>query len=372
MSGLAPLLKARVDDAPSAPVPSRRARVRLALIAGACSVVATYLAQLYAELGFPYDRLGADFTFWWRAARALLIGQNPYLVIQPTGPFPFDGVFAYPLTAALAAIPFAGLTARLGASLFVGCGFALAAYGLSAQGTWRVAVLVSAPAFWVFDNAQWTPLLLGATLVPAFGWLLACKPTIGAALFAWRPTWAAVIGGVAFLGLATLVLPSWPLDWLASVRANGDRSQYAPPVMLSGGAILLLVLARWRRPEARLVAVLSCVPQNYFFYDQLPLLLVPARQGSLLVFALWTHLLRLLAFNVLQLSTPENWGMSVSLRSTWLAPFILWGMYIPCVLMILRRPNEGYVPPRLYRMLVKLHLPRILLGRSQGSVMSEE
>jgi hypothetical protein len=345
-------------------VPERGKRLRVAFLVGLAAALATYLAMLNSQVGYPGDRMGADFTYWWRAARALLVGQNPYEVIRPAGYFPLDGVFAYPLPAAVVAIPFAPLPPRLGAAVFVGCGFALAAYGLSAFGWWRVSALASAPAFWIFENAQWTPLLLGASLVPSFGWLLVCKPTIGAALFVWRPTRRAFVGGAALTALALLVLPTWPLDWIAILRSNSEGAQYVPPLAVPGGLLLVLGLLRWRRPEARLLLTMALVPQNYFFYDQLPLLLVPSRRASLLLFAFWTHILRLIAFLLLRPETVPGWHESAAVRSAWIAPFILWGMYVPCLLLVLRRPNVGPAPAWLERGLARLRVPARLAGHS--------
>jgi hypothetical protein len=312
--------------------------------------------------------LGADFTYWWRAGRALVTGDNPYAVVVPGPPYErFPSYFVYPLPAAIVSVPFAPLAAREGAALFVACGFALAAYGLSRDGWWRLAVLISVPAFRIFENAQWTPLLLGAVLLPGWGWLLACKPTLGAALWLWRPSWRALVGVVAFSLLALLWLPSWPLDWLAMLQRNPEGSQYLPPIALPGGLLLLLVLVRWRRPEARLVAALACVPQNFFFYDQLPLMLVPNSQFGLLAFAIWSHLLRVLAYVAVPDRLAAVWYESVAVRTQWLAPFILWGLYAPAAVMLIRRPNEGPAPAWVDRVLIALRVPSWLRGRAPNT-----
>ena len=57
-----------------------------------------------------------------------------------------------------------------------------------------------------------------------------------------------------------------------------------PPLLYWGGPLMLLALLRWRRPEARLLAALSCVPHTPELYESLYLFLVPASmwQGALL------------------------------------------------------------------------------------------
>ena len=237
---------------------------------------------------------------------------------------------------------FAWLPPKAAAGAFVGCGFALAAYGLSALGHSRMAVLASAPAFFVFDLAQWMPLLLGAALLPGWGFLLACKPTVGAALFLWRPSWRAFLGGAAFCALGLLFVPTWPLEW---VRINIDYSVggYAPPILKPYGLFILLAALRWRRPEARLVLALGCFPQNLVFYDALPLMLVPSTQWGLLGFALWSHVLRGAAI----WTAPQQsqiWLTTFEVRAAWIEPFVMIGLFWPAVLMVLRRPNEGRVP----------------------------
>jgi hypothetical protein len=248
----------------------------------------------------------------------------------------------------------------------VGFGFALAAYGLSAAGWWRLVVLASAPALRVFESAQWSPLLLGAALVPSFGWLLACKPTIGAALFAAWPRRATVVGGALLALLCLLLLPTWPRDWLATTLAESAKGQYVAPVGFPGGIVLLLALVRWRRPEARLLAALACVPQNYFFYDQLYLFLVPAGPASAAALALWSHLIPLVSLLGVLPEPPAGW-IPVEVGTVYLGPYVVWGLYLPCLLMVLRRPNVGPVPAALERWLARRGIPVWLRGRPSAA-----
>ena len=76
--------------------------------------------------------------------------------------------------------------------------------------------------------------------------------------------------GLAVVSLAAM--PTWPREWLAQLP---DSPYHFSPLRTPLGFILLLALARWRRPEARLLVVLGIVPQSPFVYEVLPLFLIP-------------------------------------------------------------------------------------------------
>ena len=50
-------------------------------------------------------------------------------------------------------------------------------------------------------------------------------------------------------GLALVLFPSWPLDWLAAAAGS---PYHLAPIQRPGGFLLLLGLLRWRAPEGRL------------------------------------------------------------------------------------------------------------------------
>lgn len=222
---------------------------------------------------YQRDQLAADFTFPWRAARALLAGENPYHTIQPTGAYPYQAHFYHPLTAALVALPFALLPPIPAGALFFGLSAGLLAYAITQDGWQRLPLFLSAPFGVALAVAQWTPLLAAAALLPGLEWLLACKPNLGAALFLYHPSRRALLGPVVFGLLSLLLLPTWPLDWLYVIaRLQGHG---LPVLLLPFGPLLLLAGLRWRTPQGRLLLGLSLLPQLLFFYDQLPLWLLP-------------------------------------------------------------------------------------------------
>ncbi len=108
------------------------------------------------------------------------------------------------------------------------------------------ASLISAVSF-----VQFAPLLACAALSPWFGWVLPCKPNMGLAVLTTSRSnrWLAI--SLAFFAvvvvISLLVEPSWPSRWLDAVKQGEPFTPYA---MRPEGALLLLALMRWRRPEA--------------------------------------------------------------------------------------------------------------------------
>jgi hypothetical protein len=129
------------------------------------------------------------------------------------------------------------------------------------------------------SGRRWSP-----ALTPSLGFLLACKPTIGAALFAGYPTRRAFITASVFALTSVVIYPSWPWYWFEGLRHTAHMT--APVTHLTaGGPLLLLALLKWRRPEARILAALSCVPHTTLLYETVPLFLIVRRwyEGVVLV-----------------------------------------------------------------------------------------
>jgi hypothetical protein len=292
----------------------------------------------------PWARgMAGDFTFPWRAARILLDGHDPYAVIRPSGPPPFDDRFRYPLPAAIVALPFAPLRPPLASALFVGLGVGCFAFAITRHGYGRLPLAVSAPVFWATQNVQWAPLLTAAALLPSLSWIWVVKPNLGAALWWYRPSRRTLAwqsgGGLLLVGISFALVPTWPAGWLAAVRSGALASQYVPPVLVPGGALALLALLRWRRPEARLLAAMACVPQNYFLYDQLPLALVARSWRGALTYTALSYVA--LAWWLRHGKNPAL--ASVPAGSAALAPVVIALFYLPALVMVLRRPNTA--PP---------------------------
>jgi hypothetical protein len=266
----------------------------------------------------------SDFEQIWLGARAMVAGADPYAVVPATGThYPLF----YPLTAIVVGIPFAALPfgwARVVWAALSGAAFAAAAFR---YGRGLPTALLSANFLNAIIQGQWSPLLIAGAVFPALSWALAAKPSIGAALFAAFPTRRAVIGGLALVAISLLLSPTWPVRWAEALRA----AIHMAPVRGPGGFILLLALIRWRRPEARLLVALACVPQIVALYDTLPLFLIPRTRWQGYALAGLSYVA---AFGQVAM-VPRHPGMPLEamLADRW--PFIFFCLYLPALVMVL-------------------------------------
>jgi hypothetical protein len=281
--------------------------------------------------------LGFDFTWPWRASRALIAGQDPYSVIRPTGPFPFDGYFLYPLPAAIVTVPFAWMSAAGAAATFSGIGATLLTFGLSSGGLGRLPILLSPPFAITVMSGQWSAILMAAALIPELSWLSVCKPTVGGAAFAYRPNWCAVIGSTVLIGASFMLVPNWVGEWLNGVR-NNPMHRYIAPVALIGGPFLLLSGLRWRTPEGRWLFVLALAPQVLTLYTALPPLLVARTRREALALSL-SSTVAWVGWQWQQGMHPADWGAPIY-AGYWLLMLV----FVPALIVVLRRPNIGAAP----------------------------
>lgn len=315
----------------------------LRLAVGAGVLAGLFVWYYYAHYA---PGLWSDFDQLWLGSRAILNGEDPYVAVPKAFPWPLY----YPVPALILGIPFAPWPLPVARALFGAVtAFACVAAVLRFR-PWAASLVLSAPFIYAIQRGQWTPLLVAAALVPAMGAALVAKPSIGLAVFAYRPTRGAVIGGILLGTIALALLPSWPWTWL---RTAVDARHMVPPVALPLGFLLLACLFRWRRPESRLLAVLACVPQTAGLYELFPLALIPRTRIEALTLTL--------SFNVLYVLT---------IGTRWSAPIVpadvpehyypvFWPLtlllgYLPALIMVLRRPNtalpdESPTPERLSR-----------------------
>jgi hypothetical protein len=275
----------------------------------------------------------SDFAQVWYAARALLAGNNPYEVVGPGRPFPWPFPLLYPLTALITAIPFAAMPLRVANMLWVACSAAILGWGVTRERLWT-------PKLWVFASwsyfaaahlAQWSPLLTAAAFLPWVGFALAAKPTIGAALFVAYPSRRALISALALAVASLIVFPSWPVSWIQTLHGTSHMS--APVAHLSvGGPLILLSLIKWKRPEARLLAALACVPQTTLIYEAVPLFLVVNRWYEGLALSILSFVVG--AWPV----PPQASDYNLSLWVT--GDVMVLSLYLPCVVFVLTRPNH--------------------------------
>jgi hypothetical protein len=184
-------------------------------------------------------------------------------------------------------------------------------------------------------------------VLPALGIFFAAKPTVAAAYFVARPSWWPIVGGVVLVAIAFAVQPTWIADWRQAVEWNSALWAHSPHfraiVTVPGGVVALLALLRWRRPEARLVAALACVPLTPSPYETVPLFLVPrtAGEAALLSAASFAVQFRLDAVTPTLVSDRAKFEV--------VARLLAWVMYPLATAMVLRRRNEGDVPAWIER-----------------------
>ncbi|MBE0699732.1 MAG: hypothetical protein IH586_22630, partial [Anaerolineaceae bacterium] len=270
--------------------------------------------------------LAGDFTVSWLAARFLIACEDPYQMVHLLGNYPFDAPFFYPLTAALAALPFAWMLPELAGALFFGLGAGLLAFAVFQSGSHRLPLFLSTPFLVSAALAQWSPLILAAGLLPGLAWLLACKPNIGIPLFFSHPTRGKSVAIAVFLLLSLGINFSWPVEWLAVFN---DPSFHQAPIWTNpAGWMLLLSLMRITTAGGRLLFFMALLPQSLWFYDQLVLWALPRNryESWLLTISSW------LAYGLWRLSF--GWGTPVS-GETNPGSLILFFLYLPSLGMVL-------------------------------------
>lgn len=314
--------------------PPTASRLGVAAFLGTVASLLTY-TQTFRVPPHP-----GDFGLAWFGAKALLHGANPYVLVGPGKVYDWQWPQTYPVTAMVTALPFT-LLPQLAATLaFVWISTAVLAYTITFDGWYRLPLFLSSTFLVAAFAAQWSPLLTAALCIPSLAWVFAAKPNFGFALLAYAPRLraikAALIGGAVVTLISFALFPTWPVHWLAAV--NSVRHMHVP-ILLPGGVFVLLALLRWRRPEARLIVALACVPQTNSWYEALPLLLVPAtyRQSLMLSFVSTCGVFFQQRFMVAANEIEFNRGVGILMIAF---------VYLPATLLVLHRPNKGVRPFR--------------------------
>jgi hypothetical protein len=337
----------------TAPSPPRRsARLALAVALGVCSAVYV-VAFAWANPDFT-----SDFDQVWGAARALVAGDNPYDAVGPGRQYPWRWPLYYPLPAVILTTPLAALPVVAARAVFSGVSAALLAWAITRDGFARWPLLLSISFVTAIELSQWSPLLTAAMLMPSLGWLAVTKPNLGAAMAAHAESNRALlmlVGGSLLLVAASFaVQPGWVADWLDKVRS---APHFKAPVVRPFGFALLLALLRWRRPEARLLAALALVPQTPTFYDHVFVFTVARTFRESLALTVCTFaVFFVIGFNA-PLPSFDAWGDLLARATVYL-------IYLPALVMVLRRPNTGDVPELVSRFeqLVRAGTTRALAG----------
>jgi hypothetical protein len=348
--------------------PTRWVRLVIALAIG--TLAALYNQSVRSQA--PPDRTirRSDFPVQWTASRLFWTGADPSNTIGPGRTVEYPTPVMYPAPTFVALGPLSALPLDAAETAFVCAAWALLAYLVTRRAWWPLLGFAGFPAVLASSQAQWSPLVAAAALSPAAAWVVACKPSVGLAVAAYRADgrwWrAALAGGLALALVAFAAAPGWPGAWFRAMASpsaaavtgfTGPATDiYRPAIMQPFGWLLLGALARWRRPEARLLLALGCVPVNPAGYELVPLLLlVPAAawEAGALALASWA---------VEWAAAPGEPYATWAQRNAVMGPATVWAVFVPALLLILRRPNAGALPLPLDRWLGRVRIPAWVRG----------
>lgn len=321
------------------------------------------LLSAWIALGlYVFDTFHGDIRWAHAAGRTLLDGGDPY---SPEFAFQLEGdrshsAYPYPLGSLWLALPLLPLSLPLAATLWVSASIAgLVALGWLLESElprWALlAPLLFYPSLYALLITQWAPmqLLLLAVSLWLFRrgrpfWagfvlpLVAVKPPTGLALLLFaaalcardRRWWlGALAGGALWYGAPLLLMPDWPLRWLATVRqyaGPGDQQHLLTLARTLDGALCCAAALAvgvgqlWRRNAAGvacallIVAMLLTPHRAHYDYPlfALPLLLLPRRYAGLAVGGVAVSWLFPLTFAL-------GWGSSLQLSLFTVAPAVL-------------------------------------------------
>lgn len=278
----------------------------------------------------------SDFDQVWQAAVALVNGGDPYVLMGPGLVFHLEDPVLYPVTAFVAAIPFLLLTEVWATMVFLFITTFLMAYGITADGWHRLPIFVSLSFITCVWLVQWSMLWTAALFLPWIALFASVKPQATLPIVAASGSLAApifaIVGTLTLFATSLVMLPGWPIEWLQLVSSSPYVSA---PITRLGGFLILLVLLRWRRPEAWLVFLFACIPQTPYPYNVLVLLALANtwREAGLL------SILSSLGSLVRQRANVHDLA-SLDIMANMMVLFA----FIPATIMILRRPNEGQGP----------------------------
>ena len=105
-----------------------------------------------------------------------------------------------------------------------------------------------------------------------------------------------------------------------------------------GGVLVLLVLLRWRRSEAWLVLLVSLMPATSGWYNALVIFTIAATYREACVLSLVSTLGVIGGRYALLLLGP------IGDINRFVGAVMIATIYLPAVVVVLRRPNEGEVP----------------------------
>jgi hypothetical protein len=241
-------------------------------------------------------------------------------------------------------VPLTYLGVRAAGATFVGItGFALGVALEEAGDRWRYLLVASRGFLACAALGQWSILLLAAAWFPLFGVVGVAKPNVALIAAArWSRRMDFLIPGLVSLALLTVsfaIHPSWVSEWRAAV---GGAPYQRSPILYPAGFVAMAALLRWRRPEARCLLAYAIIPQTPGPYTDFMLFTVPRGRWEILTLTLLSYA----PFAILGALGPVPEHLRLFPRYAGISNCVL---LLPCVLMLLRRPNRGPAPALLER-----------------------
>jgi hypothetical protein len=188
-------------------------------------------------------------------------------------------------------------------------------------------------------RTQWSLYLTAAYFVPLAALFLIAKPNIALAILSGlrsrRQLVVTVIAGVVLVVVALLARGDWIGHWISALLS---KEFVSAPISNPGGFLLLLSLLRWRRPEARVFAALVAIPQTPSFYDLVPLIVIARNMREVSFLSLLTSILFCAVLGLGPAPNYYEFTHRIELLAVWI-------VYLPALVMLLRRPNVSEDPP---------------------------
>ena len=300
---------------------SRRTCLTLAILIGVAAAIAGALVPHAIRLGGV--GLG-DIGLPIAGIKAFEQGVSPYEVrlrATPSALYPFTTmVLLWPLTV----LPIGFIVPA-----FLGLSSGVLAWGIGRHAQpWHLLLFLS-PQYWsAIESVQWSPVVTAALLLPALLPIaILAKPQL-AIVPAFNGRWSlwTVAATIAIVLISVIIWPAWPVEWLR--RGNLGTYVGFSPILVVPGFLLASAAIAFRSRNGRLLLCMA-LPLQRYFYDQLPLFLIPKS---------WLQMFLLLATSgsAALLSFWRGWytfGSGVQSRAAFVS--VVMGVFLPALAMVL-------------------------------------
>jgi hypothetical protein len=235
--------------------------------------------------------------------------------------------------------PLSFLSVQAARISFATIGGAVLGFAIGRDQFRRIGLVFSAAFMIAIWRDQWSPFILAAFTLPAVALAIFAKPNLAVVYLAGRRTkreWTWILSlSAAIVAVSTAIRPTWMTEWWGALSTV---PYVVAPVMRPGGFLLLAAVLRWKRPDARVLLALACVPQTPSLYDLLPLFIIARTTREVALLTLLTNVL----FGLVLYDGPFADFNSYAHRLGNLATFVV---YLPMLLLVLRRPNVSADAP---------------------------